>query len=53
MAKESKMMEKFNFLLGSCNLEYRIPKSQFHEAATGIGTGTFKKALDDKYVFFD
>ena len=48
-------MEKFNFLLGSWKLEYKIPKSQFHEAATGIGTGTgtFKRALDNKYVYFD
>jgi len=46
-------MEKFNFLLGSWNLEYRIPKSQFHEAETGLGLGAFKRALDDKYVFFD
>jgi len=53
MAKESKMMEKFDFLLGNWNLEYRVPKSAFSEAATGTGTGTFKRALDDKYVYFD
>jgi hypothetical protein len=35
------------------NLEYRVPKSTFGEAATGTGTGTFKRALKDKYVFFD
>lgn len=46
-------MEKFNFLLGKWNLEYKIPKSEFHEAATGTGTGIFKRALDDKYVYFD
>jgi hypothetical protein len=47
------MMEKFDFLLGNWNLEYRVPKSAFSEAATGTGTGTFKRALDDTYVYFD
>ncbi len=47
------MMEKFDFLLGNWNLESRIPKSAFSEAGTGTGTGTFKRALDDKYVYFD
>lgn len=47
------MMEKFDFLLGDWNLEYRVPKSAFSEAATGSGTGTFKRALDNKYVYFD
>ena len=46
-------MEKFDFLLGDWDLEYRIPKSAVSEAATGTGTGTFKRALDDKYVVFD
>jgi hypothetical protein len=46
-------MEKFEFLLGDWNLEYRIPRSHLYEAATGTGTGTFKRALDDKYVYFD
>jgi hypothetical protein len=46
-------MDKFDFLLGTWNLEYKVPKSAFSEAATGTGTGTFKRALDDKYVYFD
>ena len=46
-------MNKFDFLLGDWDLEYRIPKSSFHEAATGNGKGTFKKALNNKYVIFD
>jgi hypothetical protein len=46
-------MKKFEFLLGDWNLEYRVPKSTLSEAATGTGTGTFKRALKDKYVFFD
>ncbi len=35
MAKQTNMMEKFDFLLGNWNLEYIIPKSAFSEAATG------------------
>ena len=46
-------MEKFNFLLGDWDLEYRVPKSSIHEAATGIGSGTMKRALNDKFVIFD
>ncbi|MGD0339630.1 MAG: hypothetical protein ABSB78_12675 [Bacteroidota bacterium] len=46
-------MKKFEFLLGSWNLEYRIPKSTFSEAGSDSGTGSFKRRLDDKYVFFD
>ncbi len=47
------MMEKFGFLLGTWKLDYRVPKSEFSEGATGAGKGTFKKALNDKYVYFD
>lgn len=46
-------MEKFEFLLGDWNLEYRVPKSSFSEAGTGTGEGTFKRALNDKYVILD
>ena len=46
-------MEKFNFLLGDWNMEYNIPQSTFSKATSGSGHGTFKRALDDKYVFFD
>jgi hypothetical protein len=46
-------MEKFEFLIGDWNLEYKIPKSSFSEAKTGSAFGTIKRALDDKYVFFD
>ena len=46
-------MEKFDFLLGDWNMEYNIPLSTFSKATTGSGHGTFKRALDDKYVFFD
>ena len=47
------MIEKFNFLLGNWNMEYNVPKSAFSEATSGTGEGAFKRALDDKYVFFD
>lgn len=46
-------MEKFDFLLGDWNLEYRVPKSAFSEAMTGNGTGTFQRALNDRYVYLD
>jgi hypothetical protein len=46
-------MNKFEFLLGNWNLEYRIPRSTFGEAGTDSGTGSFRRALNDKYVFFD
>ncbi len=52
-AKELNRMEKFDFLLGTWDMEYDIPKSAFSEAAKGTGNGVFKRALDDKYVYFD
>ena len=53
MTKRPNVMDKFDFLLGNWNLESKVPKSAFSEAATGTGTGTFKRAQDDKYVYFD
>ena len=53
MAEQANRMEKFDFLLGDWNLEYRVPKSAFSEKATGTGSGTFKRALEDRYVCFD
>jgi hypothetical protein len=47
------MMKKFEFLLGTWDLDYHIPKSQLSEAGTGAGKGTVKRALKDRYVFFD
>ena len=46
-------MDKFNFLIGSWSLNYKIPKSSFSEEVTGDGKGTFKRILKDKYVVFD
>jgi hypothetical protein len=53
MTKHEKPMDKFDFLLGSWDMEYHIPKSAFSEAATGTSSGMFKRFLDDKYVIFD
>jgi hypothetical protein len=50
---DSGVMNKFEFLLGSWDLDYRIPESIFSAAGTDSGTGSFKKALSDKYVFFE
>lgn len=46
-------MEKFNFLIGEWSLKYKVPQSVYSPEATGEGTGTFRKALNDKCVFFD
>lgn len=46
-------MNKFNFLIGSWNLESNVPKSSFSEKSTGKGIGRFKRTLNDKYVVFD
>jgi len=53
MIKNKDRMSKFEFLLGGWKLEYNIPKSELSEAATGSGSGTFIRALDNHYVFFD
>lgn len=47
------MMDKFDFLLGDWTLEYQIPASAFSKAATGAGKGTFKRELNDRYVYFN
>jgi hypothetical protein len=53
MIEEMNQMNKFDFLLGKWNLEYRVPKSQFSEADSGEGEGEFKRVLNDRYVTFD
>jgi hypothetical protein len=45
MNKQSNPMDKFDFLIGTWHMEYKSTK--------GLGTGTFKRTLDGKYVFFD
>jgi hypothetical protein len=46
-------MDKFGFLIGDWNLDYKIPTSAFSETATGKGSGTFKRVLNDEYIVFD
>ena len=53
MTEKADMMDKFEFLIGKWNLEYMVPKSVYSEAAAGSGTGTFKRALEGRFVFFD
>jgi hypothetical protein len=53
MQTEVDKMDRFEFLIGEWNLVYNIPKSVFGEPSKGTGTGRFKRALDDKYVYFD
>ncbi len=45
--------DKFEFLIGDWNLEYRIPKSIFSDQGTDTGIGSFKKILKDNYVSFE
>jgi hypothetical protein len=52
-AKQQSPMQKFEFLLGDWDLEYKVPKSSLGEAATGTGTETIRRALSDKYVFLE
>jgi hypothetical protein len=49
----SDKLEKFEFLVGDWNLEYRIPKSIFSDPGTDTGEGCFKKILKDNYVSFE
>jgi hypothetical protein len=53
MADHEDRMKKFEFLIGTWDLEYRVPKSPFSKAERGTGKGTFRRALNDRYVFFD
>ena len=46
-------MNKFEFLLGTWDLDYKIPKSDFSEPGTDKGTGTFTKIMNDRYVLFE
>jgi hypothetical protein len=46
-------LDKFEFLFGEWNLEYRIPKSNFSDPVSDTGIGSFKKILNDNYVLFE
>jgi len=52
MAKQSNVMDKFDFLLGNWNLEYKVPKSALSEAATGTGTGNNSDMFPDENQIF-
>jgi len=47
------MMKKFEFLIGEWTMEYHVPKSSLSSAMGGTGRGVFKRALNDRYVYFD
>lgn len=47
------ILDKFEFLFGDWNLEYRIPKSKFSDSGSDTGFGSFKKILSDNYVLFE
>ncbi|MEW6195958.1 MAG: DUF1579 family protein [Bacteroidota bacterium] len=53
MDKKFDPMDKFNFLLGTWEMKYDVPKSKFSAADKGTGIGEFKRILNDKYVAFD
>jgi hypothetical protein len=46
-------MDKFNFLLGTWKLDYKVPKSKFSDEDFGKGKGEFKRFLNNKYVTFE
>ena len=46
-------LDKFEFLYGEWNLEYRIPKTIYSDSGTDSGNGSFKKILKDNYVLFE
>jgi len=53
MNTELNPMDKFNFLIGTWVLEYKVPKSRFSIEDTGKGEGSFRRILNDQYVAFD
>lgn len=50
---DTDILHKFEFLLGSWNLKYHIPKSILSEAGSDTGSGVFRKILNDKFVQFE
>lgn len=53
MNNELNQMDRFAFLLGTWELEYSVPKSQFSDYDSGTGEGEFKRILNNRYVTFD
>jgi len=50
---DSDYMNKFEFLLGTWNLDYQISKSLLSPSRSDTGLGSFRKILNDKYVLFE
>ncbi len=46
-------LDKFEFLLGDWDLEYKIPKNFMSKEGTDTGVGTFEKILKEKYIQFE
>jgi hypothetical protein len=53
MAANEDRMKKFEFLIGTWDLEYRVSRSAFGKAERGTGKGTIRRALNDRYVYVD
>jgi hypothetical protein len=53
MTEQLNPIDKFNFLLGTWKMEYKVPKSQFSDTDEGKGEGEFKSILNNRYVTFD
>jgi len=53
MDKELKPMDKFNFLIGTWKLDYKVPESRFSAEDSGEGEGSCRRILNNRYVTFD
>jgi hypothetical protein len=53
MKKKSSPMDKFQFLLGTWQMDYKILKSRNILEDIGRGEGTFRSILNNRYVTFD
>ncbi len=53
MCSSENSMSKFDRFIGNWKLIYHIPKSSMSNSDTGMGSGTFKRILGDKFVSFD
>lgn len=46
-------MDRFDFLMGDWDLEYRVPKSSLEETDSGSGEAQIQRTLGGRYVQFD
>ncbi len=53
MKEELNPMDKLSFLLGTWEMDYKVPKSSFSSGDSGKGEGTFKRILNNRYVTFE